>query len=120
VPESGLRRLVLRHVEVSRLEEMPIPLHVVAVDVLTGEELRISSGPVLEAVLGSAAVPGVLPPVRWGDRTLMDGGVANNTPISHAIALGAQRVYVLPPVMPARSTSRPPGRSPWPCTPSAG
>ncbi len=53
---------------------MAIPLHVVAVDVLTGEELRLSSGPVLEAVLGSAAVPGVLPPVPWGNRTLMDGG----------------------------------------------
>jgi NTE family protein len=96
VPESGLRRLIVRHVESRRLEAMAIPLHVVAVDVVTGEELRLSSGPVLEAVLGSAAVPGVLPPVPWADRTLMDGGVANNTPISHAIELGAERVYVLP------------------------
>src|SRR4051812_21184110 len=96
VPESGLRRLVLRHVEPRRLEAMAIPLHVVAVDVVTGEELRLSSGPVLDAVLGSAAVPGVLAPVAWADRTLMDGGVANNTPISHAIELGAERVYVLP------------------------
>ena len=96
VPESGLRRLIERHVECERLEEMPVPLHVVAVDVVTGEELRLSSGPVLGAVLASAAVPAVLPPVPWEDRALMDGGVANNTPISHAVELGAERIYVLP------------------------
>jgi NTE family protein len=96
VPASGLQRLIERHTQVELLEELPIPLHVVAVDVITGEELRVSSGPVLEAVLGSAAIPGVLAPVEWGDLTLMDGGVANNTPISHAVELGAQRIYVLP------------------------
>jgi NTE family protein len=96
VPESGLRRLVGRHLERERLEDLPIPLHVVAVDVLTGDEVRLSGGPVLEAVLASAAIPAVLPPVEWDGRTLMDGGVANNTPISHAVDLGARRVYVLP------------------------
>ena len=74
---------------------MPIEFHVVAVDVLTGEELLLSRGPVLEAVLASAAIPGCLAPVAWEGRALMDGGVANNTPISHAVALGARTVYVL-------------------------
>jgi NTE family protein len=96
VPEIGLRRLVERHVRCVRLEDMAIPLHVVAVDVVTGEELRLSCGPLVDAVLGSAAVPGVLPPMPWADRMLMDGGVANNTPISHAVELGAERIYVLP------------------------
>jgi NTE family protein len=96
VPESGLRRLIERHVECEQLEEIPIPLHVVAVDVVTGQELRLSHGPVLDAILASAAVPGVLEPVSWDGRALMDGGVANNTPISHAVELGAERIYVLP------------------------
>jgi NTE family protein len=96
VPESGLRRLVAEHAAYDRLEQTPIGFHVVAVDVLTGEELLLSTGPVLEAVLASAAIPGVLPPVAWEGRALMDGGVANNTPISHAVALGARTVYVLP------------------------
>jgi NTE family protein len=96
VPESGLRRLISEHVEVAQLGHLAIPLHVVAVDVITGEELRLSHGPVLDAVLASCAVPGVLAPVPWGDRTLMDGGVANNTPISQAVELGARRIYVLP------------------------
>ena len=96
VPASGLRKLIARHVQHEALEELPIPLHVVAVDVISGEELRLSNGPVVDAVLASAAIPGVVAPVRWEDRTLMDGGVANNTPISHAVELGAERIYVLP------------------------
>lgn len=96
VPASGLEQLIERHTEVELIEQMPIPLHVVAVDVITGRELRLSRGRLLEAVLGSAAIPGVLAPVEWDDLTLMDGGVANNTPISHAVELGAQRIYVLP------------------------
>jgi NTE family protein len=96
VPGSGLRRLIARHIEHADLDALPIPLHVVAVDVLSGEELRLSHGPALEAVLASAAIPAVLPPVPWEDRTLMDGAVANDTPISHAVELGAERIYVLP------------------------
>jgi NTE family protein len=96
VPESGLRRLISKHVEGDELDDLLIPLHVVAVDVISGDELRLSHGPLSDAVLASCAIPGVLEPVAWGDRTLMDGGVANNTPISHAVELGARRIYVLP------------------------
>jgi NTE family protein len=96
VPESGLRRVIARHIEREMLEELPIPLHVVAVDAVSGEEVRLSSGPLLDAVLASAAIPAVLAPVPWDGRMLMDGGVANNTPISHAVELGAERIYVLP------------------------
>jgi NTE family protein len=96
VPASGLERLIERHTEHERLEDLPIPLHVVAVDVITGQELRLSSGDLRDAVLASASIPGVLEPVAWEDRALMDGGVANNTPISHAVELGARRIYVLP------------------------
>ncbi len=96
VPDRGLRRIVKAQLDVDSLEEMPIPLHVIATDVLTGEEVRLSEGPVLEAVMASAAIPGVLPAVDWDGRMLIDGGVANNAPISHAIELGASRVYVLP------------------------
>lgn len=93
---GALRRLIASHLVRDRLEEMEIPLHVVAVDLLSGRELLLSDGPTLAAVLASAAIPGVLPPVEWDGHTLIDGGVANNTPISHAVALGAERIYVLP------------------------
>jgi NTE family protein len=96
VPDGGMRRLITRHIERDRIEQMPLELHVIAVDVLTGEELRLSRGPAVEAVMASAAIPGVLAPVSWEGRELIDGGVANNTPISHAVELGASAVYVLP------------------------
>jgi NTE family protein len=64
VPASGLRRLISKHVEGDDLDDLLIPLHVVAVDVISGEELRLSHGPVLDAVLASCAVPGVLEPSR--------------------------------------------------------
>ena len=95
VPDSGLRALIEQHLTTDRLEELPIPLHVVATDVLTGSEVRLSDGPLPEAILASTAIPGVLPSVDWHGRELIDGGVANNTPISHAVELGARRIYVL-------------------------
>ena len=96
VAGGSLRRLVASHLTHDRLEQLPIPLHVVTVDVISGEEVLLSRGPALEAIVASASVPGVLPPVDWDGFSLMDGGVANNTPISHAVALGAERIYVLP------------------------
>jgi NTE family protein len=96
VPDHAMGKLIACHIEHDRLEQMPLELHVIAVDVITGEEVRLSRGPAVEAVMASAAIPAVLPPVTWEGRELMDGGVANNTPISHAIELGASEIYVLP------------------------
>lgn len=96
VPATGLRRLLTRHLGFSRLEDAPIPLHVVATDVLSGHDVLLSSGSAVDAIAASAAIPAVLPPVRINGRDLMDGGVVNNTPLSHAMALGADVVYALP------------------------
>jgi NTE family protein len=96
VPDGALRELLAEHLEFERLEQTPVPFHVIATDVLSGAELRLSRGNAVEAVMASAAIPGVFPPVDWGHRHLIDGGVSNNAPISHALDLGAERVYVLP------------------------
>lgn len=96
VSQEPLRKVVARHLQVDDLKEMPVPLHVVLTDVLSGEELRLSAGPAHDAVMASAAIPGVYSPVEFGGRALMDGGVSDNTPISHAIGLGADEIYVLP------------------------
>ena len=109
VPGAALKRLVARNLLHERLEDLPIPLHVVACDVLTGTEVLLSEGGLVDAILASAAIPGVLPPVDWDGRLLIDGGVVNNTPISHAITLGAQQIYVLPTGGPCALTAPPRG-----------
>ena len=61
VPDKGLRRLVADHLRFSRLEDAPIPLHVVATDVLSGQDVLLSSGNAVEAIMASAAIPAVFP-----------------------------------------------------------
>ena len=93
---SGLRQLLDAHVPYRRLEDAPIPVHVVTTDLLSGQEVLLSTGEAVDAVLASTAVPGLLPAVGRDGLTLVDGGLANNAAISQALSLGADRVFVLP------------------------
>src|SRR5205807_3168498 len=96
VPARGLRQIVERHVELDDLTDAAVPLTLVAFDLGTGSETVLSEGPAVDAIVASCSIPGIFPPVAIGDQLLVDGGVVNNTPIRHAVELGAQRVYVLP------------------------
>jgi NTE family protein len=93
--QDPLRSLIEKHVTFDRLEDAPVPLHVVAVEVLTGRETLLSSGPAVESVLASAALPALFDPVEIERVAYMDGGVGNNTPISHAVALDVDQIWVL-------------------------
>lgn len=95
VSPHRLRAVIADSLEFQLLEDSPIPLAVVTTDLLTGAERRLTTGLAVEALLASAAIPGVFPPVRWGDRLLVDGGIAAHTPIASAIAMGARTIYVL-------------------------
>jgi len=94
--DAPLRRLVAAHVPYSRLEHAPWPVAVVTTDVTTGMEVVLAEGDTVDAVVASASLPGVFPPVQVGDHVLTDGGVVNHTPITVALELGADRVVVLP------------------------
>ena len=56
VPDNGLRRLVSDHLGFSRLEDAPIPFHVVATDVLSGQDVLLSSGDAVDAIAAGAAI----------------------------------------------------------------
>ena len=96
VEARGLEELLLDHLPYRKLEEAQIPVHVVATELLTGRERLISRGSVVPALLASCAIPAIYPPVRIGGIDLVDGGISANAPVSHAVALGAETVYVLP------------------------
>ena len=93
---DALRHLLNQHIPYADFTEARLRLLVIATDLLTGDEVVLAKGSVVEAVLASAAIPGVFPPVRLDGRDLIDGGVCNNAPISVAIAAGAQRIVVVP------------------------
>lgn len=95
VPSSGLRQLLKRHLTFDRLEDAPIPLHVVATDLLSGMDKCLTTGNAVEAIIASSSIPAVFPPVYLDGRAYVDGGVVNNTPISHAVAEGATTIWVL-------------------------
>jgi NTE family protein len=95
-PSRPLLRLISRHVTFGDLEDAQIPVHVVATDILSGQEVLLSRGNAADAILASAAIPGIFPSVEINARYLVDGGVADNAAISQAVAQGADRVYVLP------------------------
>jgi NTE family protein len=96
VSNHALRRKVSRYIEFDDLSEASVPVHAVAFDVIEGCEVLLSEGPAVEAIAAATALPGVFPPVAMAGRRLIDGSVVNNTPISHAVSLGAERIYVLP------------------------
>lgn len=95
-PSDGLRSLVRENINFRNLEDASIPLHVVATDATTGAQEILSTGNAMDAIVASASIPGVLPPVEINGRMFVDGGISNNTPISVAHALGADQIWVLP------------------------
>jgi NTE family protein len=108
VPVHGLRRIVEAHVELDDLSDAAVPLSLVAFDVTTGTEAVLCDGPAVDAIVAACSIPGIFPPVAIGEKLLVDGGVVNNTPIRHAVELGAERVYVLPTQEPHYTQPAPP------------
>lgn len=64
----------------SRIEDLPTPYFAVAADLVTGEQVVLSSGPIWLAVRASGSIPVLLTPVRMNGRFLVDGGIINNVP----------------------------------------
>lgn len=104
-----LRALIESELPCRSLQDTALPCHVVATDALDGTEVTLSSGDAVEALLASAAIPAVFPTVTIAGRALMDGGIASNTPISAAFALGATRMVVLPTGVPCALREPPRG-----------
>ncbi len=75
-----------------RLEDQPIPLGLVAVDLDARREVVFRRGPAARAIVASMAIPGIYPPVRSGKRRLVDGGLLNPVPIRTVAASGADVV----------------------------
>jgi NTE family protein len=96
VANDGLRRWLETQTSFDRLEDSPIPLHVVTTEVATERAVVLSEGETVPSLLASSAIPGVFPPIELHGRLLCDGAIAADVPIAEAVALGASTLYVLP------------------------
>ncbi|TMR01867.1 patatin-like phospholipase family protein, partial [Nonomuraea turkmeniaca] len=93
--DRGLRRLIARAELPSRIEQLEIPFAAVATDLATGDQALLDHGDLESALLASAAIPGLLPPVYREGRMLVDGGVIAYVPVRAALQAGAASVVVL-------------------------
>ncbi|MCD6291104.1 MAG: patatin-like phospholipase family protein [Anaerolineae bacterium] len=69
--------------------DLRLPLAVVAVDLVRGEEVVLQEGSVVEAIRATISIPGIFAPLQLGERVLVDGGVLNNLPVDVARNMGA-------------------------------
>lgn len=94
-PRDGLEQLLHNAFAATSFEELQLPLHCVATDVMEGREQWFSSGPLVPAVLASAAMPAIYPSVVIDGRRYLDGAIVNDVPMRRAVELGARTLYVL-------------------------
>ena len=90
-----LNELTDNAVLVDDFDQLPIPFRAVATDLETGVEVVIAHGNLAEAIRASMSIPGVYAPVERGGRLLVDGGVANNLPVSVARDMGADIIIAV-------------------------
>jgi len=95
-PNTGLAKLVVDLLGATTIfDDLALPFSAVTTDVATATPYIVDSGPLLPALLASAAIPGIFPPVDLDGRRLYDGGVVANVPLRQALACGAQSLVVL-------------------------
>lgn len=89
--------------KVKTFEELEIPLHIVATNFWTGEEVVISSGELIPAIGASMAIPGIFAPVEIDGKVLVDGGLCNNLP--HSVLQQKCDITIAVDVAPPRYTN---------------
>jgi NTE family protein len=90
-----LRALLTEALPVARIEALPVRFQCVAASIERAAEHWFTEGSLVDAVLASAAVPGILPPVEIDGEHFLDGGIVNSIPVGRAAMLGATEIYVL-------------------------
>jgi NTE family protein len=96
ISHDGVRKLVDDHIPFGKLEEAPIPIHIVTTDIISGDSIVLSEGSTAEAIVASTSIPGAFSPIRYKNYFLADGAISSNTPVRVAVAKGARRLIVLP------------------------
>jgi NTE family protein len=101
IPKMGfisgkrVKELIRVFTKGKRLEELMIPVSVVATDLMTGEKVVFTEGSIADAVRASISIPGVFVPEKLNGRLLVDGGVVDRVPVSVVKEMGADLVIAV-------------------------
>jgi NTE family protein len=93
--DGAVNRLLAELFGDATFEQLPVPLHIVATDLQSGEKVTISSGLVRDAVRASLAIPVLLPAWEIEGRRLVDGGASDPLPVAVAIREGAEIIIAM-------------------------
>lgn len=92
---EALARYVRLHTQGRLIEQLPMPLGIVATDLDSGQGVLFRRGDLGQAVRASSAVPAVFQPVRVGNREYVDGGLVSPVPVRYAREMGAELVVAV-------------------------
>ncbi len=79
----------------SPIEKLPIRFGCIATDLISGREIVINEGSLRKAVMASASIPGIFPPVKMGNQLLIDGASTDSIPVQIVRGQGAQYVFAV-------------------------
>ena len=85
-----LRKILEQNFKDMEIEDLPAPFIAISADLITGHEVWLRKGPIIDAMTASFALPGVFPPVERNHRLLVDGALVNPVPVAPAQAMGAR------------------------------
>ena len=95
VDNHPMVRFVEKYIGPVEFKDLSIPFACVASNAITGEAHILNKGPVAHAIRASTAIPGVMRPVRYGDKLMLDGAVAHPVPVALAKSMGADIVIAV-------------------------
>jgi NTE family protein len=95
-PNAGLAAVIADFVgQATTFADLAMPFAAVTTDIATARPHVVRDGPLLPALLASAAIPGIFPSVNLDGRQLYDGGLVANVPMRQAVEMGARSLVVL-------------------------
>jgi NTE family protein len=90
-----LNKLTIHTLDTANFDQLRIPFRAVATDAVTGEVVVFDKGNLAEAIRSSMSVPGAFPPVKAGDKLLIDGFLVMNVPVEIAKQWGADIIITV-------------------------
>lgn len=83
---------LFKFLPVINIEDLSIKYSAISTDLLSGDEINFKKGPLRKVVRASSAIPAIFPPVKIGNKLLVDGAASESVPVNSVRELGAERV----------------------------